>query len=296
MRETYSAETQARHVALVEETIGQKSNSRDGVDYGKNIVELERTVSWSMVRLQIGGEKCLGRRIRRFKWAVLFLKTQLILQKERESNRDIENKPHAYAIRKRARELCEPILPKTPYPPENQINYPLHFRTTQIIPLSIFSLERKHKRKLTTAPTERANVPNISDKGTSPPYAKTKSNFHYIYIHRDMLKRGAEREREYLHLPRKSIINSHDSHGSNTKARHNSGYEISEPLRSLPGQPLCHTYGWDLRIHTTRVFRFEILQRGISVLVLHDHTDSEACFSSGFVDFATAESQGGEEG
>jgi hypothetical protein len=184
MRETYSAETQARHVALVEETIGQESNSRDGVDYGKNIVELERTVSWSMVRLQI-----LGRRIRRFKWAVLFLKTELILQKEREreSNRGIENKPHAYATRKRARELCEPILPKTPYPPENQINYPLHFSTTQIIQLSNFSLERKDKRKLTAAPTERANVPNISDKGTSPPYTKTKSNFHYIYIHRDML-------------------------------------------------------------------------------------------------------------
>jgi hypothetical protein len=68
-----------------------------------------------------------------------------------------------------------------------------------------------------------------------------------------------------------------------------------EPFQSLPGQSLCPTYGWDLRIHTTRVFRFEIIQRGILVLVLHDHIDSEACFSFGFVDFATAESQGDEE-
>jgi hypothetical protein len=47
-------------------------------------------------------------------------------------------------------------------------------------------------------------------------------------------------------------IPKHDSHGSNTQARHNSGDQISEPLRSLPGQPLCCTCGWDLRIHTTR--------------------------------------------
>jgi len=30
---------------------------------------------------------------------------------------------------------------------------------------------------LTAAPTDRANVPNISDQGTSPPYTKTKPNF-----------------------------------------------------------------------------------------------------------------------
>jgi hypothetical protein len=38
----------------VEETKGEESNSWDSVDYSKNIVELERTVSWSMVGLQIG--------------------------------------------------------------------------------------------------------------------------------------------------------------------------------------------------------------------------------------------------
>jgi hypothetical protein len=84
----------------------------------------------------------------------------------------VENKPRAYAIRKRARELCELISPKTPYAPENQINYTLHF-STQIIQLSNFSLEIKDKRELTAASTERANVPNISDKGTSPPYTRT---------------------------------------------------------------------------------------------------------------------------
>ena len=119
-----------------------------------------------------------------------------------------------------------------------------------------------------------------------------------IFITYTYTKICYEREREYLHLPRKSVINSHDSHGSNTQARHNSGDQISEPLRSLPGKPLCRTCGWDLRIHTTktRVFLFEILQQGISFLVLHDYKDSEACFSSGFVDLAMAESQRGQEG
>lgn len=57
MRETYSAKTQARNEALVEEAIGEESNSRDSVRYGKNIVELEWTISRSMVGLQRGEKK-----------------------------------------------------------------------------------------------------------------------------------------------------------------------------------------------------------------------------------------------
>lgn len=48
---TYSSKTEARNKAFVEETVGEKSNGRDSVNYGENIVELERSFPWFVVRL-----------------------------------------------------------------------------------------------------------------------------------------------------------------------------------------------------------------------------------------------------
>lgn len=82
-----------------------------------------------------------------------------------------------------------------------------------------------------------------------------------------------ENEIKYLHLPVKSVINGHDRHGSDTKARHNSSHKISEPLGSLLGQSLGPTYGrdynWDLGIG------FRLVDVGTWLLVLHDNVDGE---------------------
>ncbi|GER25219.1 tryptophan synthase beta chain [Striga asiatica] len=44
----------------------------------------------------------------------------------------------------------------------------------------------------------------------------------------------------HLHLPGKSVINSHYRHGSDPEARHDCRHQISEPLRFLPRHLLRH--------------------------------------------------------
>ncbi|KAJ0458278.1 hypothetical protein HanRHA438_Chr15g0732121 [Helianthus annuus] len=43
-----------------------------------------------------------------------------------------------------------------------------------------------------------------------------------------------------LHLPRKPVINSHNSQRSDSKCRHNSSHKVSKPLRFLPLHFLLH--------------------------------------------------------
>ena len=66
----------------MEETIGEESNSWDSVGYSENIVELERTVSWSMVGLQIGNTK----EFKVAEFVLVWLKTDST-ERERESDR-----------------------------------------------------------------------------------------------------------------------------------------------------------------------------------------------------------------
>lgn len=49
---THRAEAEARNKSLVEEAVGEESYGRHGVDNGEHIVELERTLSGSMVGLE----------------------------------------------------------------------------------------------------------------------------------------------------------------------------------------------------------------------------------------------------
>lgn len=50
---TYSTKTKTRNKALVEETVIKEGDCRNRVDYRKHIVELERTFSRPVVRLQL---------------------------------------------------------------------------------------------------------------------------------------------------------------------------------------------------------------------------------------------------
>ena len=48
---------------------------------------------------------------------------------------------------------------------------------------------------LTAAPTDKANVPNISDKGTSPPYPRKHTFFRF----------QLEKERDVVYIKRRKV-------------------------------------------------------------------------------------------
>ncbi|GER51038.1 stress-inducible protein [Striga asiatica] len=83
------AKAESRNKAFMEKSVGKKGNGWDSINYCKNIVQLERSFSRSMKHV------C---------W--------------RFSSTCQAKLPRACAIMKRAIELCVPILPSIPFPPE----------------------------------------------------------------------------------------------------------------------------------------------------------------------------------
>lgn len=77
----------------------------------------------------------------------------------------------------------------------------------------------------------------------------------------------------YLHLPGKSVINGHDCHGSNTKARHHSRDQISESFRFLPLRFL-ETLRRRQVLSRANAFRFVVHGRALFPIV-NDETDGE---------------------
>lgn len=81
---------------------------------------------------------------------------------------------------------------------------------------------------------------------------------------------------QYLHLPVKSVINRHNSHGSNPKTRHNRSNKISKPLRFLPSQFLRQTRRWDLLFNLHFNIFFPSLKLGFELVILKNKANSEA--------------------
>lgn len=92
-------------------------------------------------------------------------------------------------------------------------------------------------------------------------------------------------------MPGKSVVNSHDGHGSDTKTRHNSSDKVSEPLGSLPGKLLSQSSSGDLGVGDDNVLLVgvvaEIVDLGALFFVFNDETDTESAgFCSGCVEKA----------
>lgn len=103
---------------------------------------------------------------------------------------------------------------------------------------------------------------------------------HFLPPKRDLKTKKRiykQREKSYRHLPRKPIVNSHDSHGRNTKTRHDRRHKVSEPLRFLPVLPRRHVCGRDSLLDFLLllvIFRsFNLAIPVIQFLIPNDETD-----------------------
>ena len=156
---------------------------------------IRKVLEWSNRKSTVWlPRKCPGR----------FLSDQRCLRRMRKG---VGGKPRACAIRRRARELCEPISPRTPCPPENKI-YP--FDSTQAPQTQLrkhdleLEIEGKWREKGTYSGSNwQSKCPEHLGQGNLPALSHREPNFKFQAKkkRREKYKNGENREDRSSALP-----------------------------------------------------------------------------------------------
>ena len=185
---------------------------------------IRKVLEWSNRKSTVWlPRKCPGR----------FLSDQRCLRRMRKG---VGGKPRACAIRRRARELCEPISPRTPCPPENK-KYPFRFNAIASNPASQTWFGTRNRRKMKgerhLQRLQLTEQMSRTSRTREPPRPITQGTQFQISSKEKKGEKSRKTEKTektgaliYLHLPWKPVVNCHNSHGSDPKARHHSRNKV----------------------------------------------------------------------